>query len=94
MKKVFSWRNYVRTVAGEFTKFSDFVSFINEEYDDIKHLVKKDSTYVADYKDGMYDDEDYYNVVEETTPARLPQEPVEDKKEKLNAILDMLKDLI
>lgn len=40
-KKVFSWRNYVRTVAGEFTKVSDFIEYINENESFLKKAVKK-----------------------------------------------------
>ena len=40
-KKVFSWRNYVRTVAGEFTKVSDFIEYINENASFLKKAVKK-----------------------------------------------------
>lgn len=95
MKKVFSWRKYVRSVAGDFNKFSDFIDYLNENADEIKHLVKKDSDYVSDYDDGEFYDEDYFNVVEDANdvPAN-DTTATDDKNERLKAILDMMKDLI
>ena len=97
MKKVFSWRKFVRKVAGDFNKFSDFMDYLNNNYDEIKHLVKKDDDYVYDYEDGAFYNEDYFNVVEDTNNAPVHDTPVtktDDKNEKLKAILDMMKDLI
>ena len=101
MKKVFSWRKFVRSVAGDFNKFSDFMDYLNNNYDEIKHLVKKDSDYVYDYEDGVFYNEDYFNVVEDTndtpvndTPVATPVSNTNDKNERLKAILDMMKDLI
>lgn len=98
MKKVFSWRKFVRSVAGDFNKFSDFIDYLNENVDEIKHLVKKDDDYVYDYEDGTFYNEDYFNVVEETNNVPANDTPVatktDDKSERLKAILDMMKDLI
>lgn len=95
MKKVFSWRKYVRSVAGDFNNFSDFIDYLNENADEIKHLVKKDSDYVADYDDGEFYDEDYFNVVEDTNDVPANDTTATDgENERLKAILDMMKDLI
>lgn len=97
MKKVFSWRKYVRSVAGDFNKVSDFLNHLDYVAEDLKHLVRKDSDYVAEYNDGEFYNEDYFNIVEDTNDTPVNDTPVaktDDKNERLKAILDMMKDLI
>ena len=98
MRKVFSWRKYVRAVAGDFNKVSDFLNHLDIVAEDLKHLVKKDSDYVADYNNGEFYNEDFFNEVEdvvvETKATTDSTVDTYDKNEKLKNILDMLKDLI